>query len=489
MTHQPSLTSLPQPPEQTYTLPEVALDTFEALFQRATVLAQNGRIVEAKAAYLEVLSRNPAHFGALIDLGNLLYATGFRQAATRLYREAVRLRPENARVHVNLANALFEDKQTEEAKAHFETALRLEPGLPEANRGLAYLYAQTRDDAQAAQYREKAFAQQPVLILPYCGEGPPVELLVLVSACGGVIPMRHHFDEHVFRVTVLFVEFFDLKMPLPTHHIVMNAMGDADLCYSALEIAAQILAKTDAPVINLPAHVLRTGRVENARALARIPHVVTPRMSVLPRKRLETPEASETLAAEGFAFPLLLRAPGYHTGDHFLCVETPEALPAAVASLPGPEILVIEYLDTRGADGKIRKYRAMMIGGALYPLHAAVSQDWKIHFFTAEMADHPAHRAEDAAFLADMSSVLGPQVMQGLEEICWTLHLDYGGIDFGLSPDGKIVLYEANASMAVHAPDADARWDYRRPSVQRILDAIRQMLTPSSPSRLPAHSV
>ena len=30
---------------------------------------------------------------------------------------------------------------------------------------------------------------------------------------------------------------------------------------------------------------------------------------------------------------------------------------------PGTEIMVIEFLDARGADGKVRKYRAMFIGG------------------------------------------------------------------------------------------------------------------------------
>jgi len=36
--------------------------------------------------------------------------------------------------------------------------------------------------------------------------------------------------------------------------------------------------------------------------------------------------------------------------------------------------LVIEYLDARGTDGNAQKYRVMMIGGRIYPLHLAISR-------------------------------------------------------------------------------------------------------------------
>ena len=149
----------------------------------------------------------------------------------------------------------------------------------------------------------------------------------------------------------------------------------------------------------------------------------------------------------------------------------------ALAQLPGKDLTVIEYLDARGPDGKIRKYRVMMIDGRLYPLHAAVSSNWKVHYFSAEMEDFPEHRAEDAAFLADMPGVLGARAMQALAEIQKMLELDYGGVDFGLDENGEILLFEANAMMAVIPPKADARWDYRRPATERIYKAVITMLT------------
>ena len=225
-----------------------------------------------------------------------------------------------------------------------------------------------------------------MLALPYRGQGPPVSLLLLVSSVGGNIPTRHLLDDRVFQTFVVVPEFYDPKVPLPPHQVVFNAIGDADLAAPALAAAQSVVALTSAPVINRPSAVLATGRADHAR-LAHLPGVVTPATVTLPRELLSSPEAAAAVARHGFHFPLLVRTPGFHTGRHFLRVESAEALAGAVAELPGRELTVIEFLDARGADGKVRKYRVMMIDGQLYPLHVAISSHWKIHYFTAEMAE------------------------------------------------------------------------------------------------------
>jgi glutathione synthase/RimK-type ligase-like ATP-grasp enzyme len=317
-----------------------------------------------------------------------------------------------------------------------------------------------------------------VVALPYRGEGPPVSLLLLVSAVGGNIPTRYLLDDRVFQTFVVAPEFYDPSAPLPRHEVVFNAIGDPDLDAPALAAAQSVLAISGAPVINIPSAVLATGRADHTR-LSELPGVVLPLTVSLSRELLSSPEAASSLVRHGFRFPLLVRTPGFHTGRHFLRVESPDALATAVAQLPGQELTVIEFLDARGADGKVRKYRVMMIDGQLYPLHVAISSHWKIHYFTADMADQPDHRAEDAEFLENMPGVLGPRAMQALAHIQATLGLDYAGIDFGLSATGDLLLFEANATMVVNPPEPDERWAYRRPAVERIFNAVRKMLTAS----------
>jgi hypothetical protein len=92
------------------------------------------------------------------------------------------------------------------------------------------------------------------------------------------------------------------------------------------------------------------------------------------------------------------------------------------------------------------------------------------------MAEHPEHRAEDAAFLENMPGVLGPAGMNALERIQSVLGLDYAGIDFGLNAKGQVLLFEANATMAVNPPVAEERWGYRLPAYHRIRQAVQKML-------------
>jgi hypothetical protein len=85
-------------------------------------------------------------------------------------------------------------------------------------------------------------------------------------------------------------------------------------------------------------------------------------------------------------------------------------------------------------------------------------------------------RSEDAAFLENMTAVLGSLAMTALAGIQSGLGLDYAGIDFGLNASRQILFFEANATMVVNPPDPDPKWAYRRPSVERFHAAVRQML-------------
>ena len=445
-------------------------------FERACLFAEVGRLKESRDAYLDVLAREPSHRAALNNLGTLLHQTGYRTAARTAFAEAVQRYPTDPTSRVNLANALRESGDSARAREHYQTALQLQPEHPEAHQGLACIFTDAGDSASAEQHRKLGFGSRPVMSLPYRGASPPLQVLVLSGTSGGNSPIRHFLDDQIFQTSIVFPEFYNTVIPLPPHHVIFNAIGDADMEGPALDAARTLLMLTTAPVINSPGAVAATGRIENAQCLADIPGVITSGSVTLPRASLAAPDAAATLGRLGFEYPLLMRTPGFHTGRYFLRVETLADLPASLTELPGDELVVMHYMDARGVDGKSRKYRVMMIDGQLYPLHAAISSHWKIHYFTAEMADNPGHRVEDAAFLEDMAAAIGPRAMAALGEIQSRLGLDYAGIDFGLNADGEILLFEANAAMVVNPPEPDEKWAYRRPAVERIFAAVRNMV-------------
>jgi glutathione synthase/RimK-type ligase-like ATP-grasp enzyme len=446
------------------------------MFERGALLAALGFDDAAKQAYVDVLRRNTTHFGALTNLGGLALATGHRGAALTAYRQAAEHHPDSAPAQVNLANLLLEDGEVDEASRHYRAALAADPQCAEAHQGLGLALFAAGEDAAAEPHWREGFEGRSLVVKPYRGEAQPIQVLLLVSARGGNIPTVLILDDRVFAVTALYAEFHDRSQPLPDHALVFNAIGDAELCGEALAGAEAVLRRTTAPVINPPEAVLATTREENARRMAGLANVVAPRVARLPRGLLANDDAAAALSAQGLTFPLLLRAPGFHTGQHFVRVEVAADLPAAVSRLPGETLLAIQPLDAAGEDGLARKYRVMMIDGGLYPLHLAAAPTWKVHYFTSAMADRPDLRAEEAAFLADMPAVLGLRAMAALTQVRDQLALDYAGIDFGLGPDGALLFFEANATMTITPPEADEIWDYRRAPIARALEAAKAML-------------
>jgi len=439
----------------------------ETRFQRACLQEHMGKLEAASEGYRELLEINPEHMGALNNLGNLLLAEGRAMEAKPLYVRAAAADPTNLASKANLGNLLIKEGETAAACEQFRAALEIDPEYRAAHAGLSLGLDELGDPVGAAMHRRRAFADRAVMIAAYRGDRHPITVLELLSVTGGNIRTDTFLSDRVFQRIMVSTEFYKKGTVLPPHDLVINAIGEADAAVAALDGARLVLGDTSAPVINRPEAVLATGRVEIARRLRGIPGVRTPRTELMTKDRV---------AGCGFGYPLLLRTPGFHGGENFVRVNEAAELEARLAELPGDEVLAIEYLDATGADGNSRKYRVMMVDGEIYPLHVAVSRRWKIHYFSADMMDSAENRAEDLAFLENMEGVLGTKAMTALRAIVANLGLDYGGIDFGLNAAGEVLVFEANATMVIAQPDKDPRWDYRREPVEKIYQAVWEML-------------
>ncbi|MBV8084520.1 MAG: tetratricopeptide repeat protein [Chloroflexi bacterium] len=459
-----------------------ALDHYQAALQlqpgQASTLFAAGNAAqalhrqgEAISCYEAALQVTPNDAGLHNNVGNALQALHRYEESRAHFLAALAIDANHARAHHNLANTLQSLNRFDEAEVEYRRALELEPSNRWAQQGLAVLLLLRGRPDEAQPYGKAGFNNgfEP---RPYRGKGSAPRILILESAVGGNVRAYDWIDDTRFESTVVTVEFLDPAAALPKYRLIVNAISDADRCPDALRQVEALIARCGAPHLNTPARVLATARAASAAQLGALQDVVAPRIATYRRACI----SAEMLHASGFSWPLLLRAPGYHTGEHFLKVHRAEELAAALAQIPGDELLAIEYIDMFASDGKVRKYRVMLVDGELYPLHAAVSTDWKVHYFSADMAGSAEHRAEDAAFLRDMPGVLGPRAMAALARVRDAMGLDYAGVDFGLDREGRLVLFEANASMVIPRPDSDQRWAYRAEPVERIYAAIGRMI-------------
>lgn len=446
----------------------------DSRFELANRLARDPLQQEkARALYLEMLAQTPEDLSTWVNLGVLLFETGYTSAAGTAFTAAVSYHPNSAVAHLYLAEVHLSKNELEPAEIHFSTALKLSPLTAAhkasisatAHKGLASVYQRQGKLKEAAQHRAQGYAQAPCSHIAYQGSGKAARLLVLASANEGNLPWQRLIDRCRFDTTAIAVEYHE--GPLPEADLIFNAIGDAELCTGALQKACLLLGET--PALNPPSAVLRTGRVDNALRLGEIPGVITPRTQLISK--------SNPAALGAFNFPYLLRSQGFHGGNHFVRIKHNDALNAALDALPGEQLLAIEFLDARDEDGRYAKYRVMCIDGALYPLHRAVSSRWNVHYFSSDMDKEASLREQEADFLNDMPSHLGKTACTALRQIAKVLNLDYCGIDFGLSERGEILLYEANATMAINPPDQDEKWDYRRNAANTALTAAKRLLT------------
>jgi glutathione synthase/RimK-type ligase-like ATP-grasp enzyme len=190
---------------------------------------------------------------------------------------------------------------------------------------------------------------------------------------------------------------------------------------------------------------------------------------------LRAPGALESVAQE-IGFPMLARPVGSHGGDDLVKLESPAALAAHVAGTPAEALYLTQFCDFRSADGLYRKYRFIVVAGEVFPYHLAIGDGWLVHYFRTEMRDRPALLDEEARFLADPLASLGPDIAASLADIVRAVPLDFFGIDCSVDTDGKLLVFECNATMLVHDADPSPVFDFKRAPAERIRQAVGRLL-------------
>jgi len=85
-------------------------------------------------------------------------------------------------------------------------------------------------------------------------------------------------------------------------------------------------------------------------------------------------------------------------------------------------------------------------------------------------------RAEEARFMADFDADFARRHRPALAAIAERVGLDYFGVDCAETADGRLLLFEADIAMIVHAMDSAETFPYKRPQMRKVFDAFRAML-------------
>jgi tetratricopeptide (TPR) repeat protein len=375
----------------------------------------------------------------------------------------------------NLATSYFIRGDHAAALHWFEHTLRIDPDLAIAHQNVAaVLDALARpDDAQ--RHRTRAYTLQRVYV--EAAENAPRRVLILCSGrTSGNVP----FDTLLPAQTSHRIKYAidcanDVEdFQLPHYDLVFNAIGEPDVAQPLLKRLEAFARRCGRPFLNRPAAVMPTQRHRLPQLLADIDDVLIPPCARLDRPPVSRDDLAAQIDAGRVGFPLLLRPLAKHGGEGVSLHRSLDTLWPAVQALDAPCYLTM-FRNCRSADGHFRKYRSIFIDRKPFPYHLAIGPDWMVHYFSAEMTSHAWKLDEERRFLEDPHAALGARAMRALEAIGQRLDLDYAGIDFTLLDDGRVLVFEANATMLVHREATNGVLAHKNAFVERIVEAFGQM--------------
>ena len=255
---------------------------------------------------------------------------------------------------------------------------------------------------------------------------------------------------------------------------VLNLITEAEENGRVLDNLRKILREVPGKVINRPEAVLQSTRDQVARRLTGIDGLIVPRAI---RLRPAKPAiAAAVIERAGLKFPVILRRAGTHTGRIVGLFEELGALQAALEG--GSEHIATEFVDFRSADGFYRKYRCFFFGQRRVLRHMLVSDDWNVHAKdrTRFMASRPELAEEESRLFERAEGAFTNEVDQVLTAVRELMPLDFFGIDFGIAPDGQVVLFEANATMNFLPISTDPQFAYLKHCVEPARLALVELL-------------
>lgn len=241
---------------------------------------------------------------------------------------------------------------------------------------------------------------------------------------------------------------------------ILNLVSDPDQHPHVLEGLRKLLRGYRGRVINRPDAVLRTTRDQVAKRLAGIDGLRVPLTIRLPNPRPGA--AMAAVARSGLCFPLIVRLAGTHTGKSVSLAADAGELEAACGQ--AGDYILTEFVDFRSADGLFRKYRLWSFGRRTIFRHLAIADRWNIHIKLGNqfMFDRPDLIKEEVELMRRPEGDFDEKVHAVFDTVRQRLGLDFFGMDFAFDPQGRMVLFEANATMSYFPLVVHPRFSFRQ---------------------------
>ena len=284
-----------------------------------------------------------------------------------------------------------------------------------------------------------------------------------------------------FRLDTLYISS-ELGIPetLPDHDVAIIAISELDRNQTTLDLLNCVAPCWLNEVLNPPERIMQLRRDIVPIMLSDRRTLVVPATCSVTRHSLLSLVNGETsldqLLVDG-EWPILIRPIDSHAGKGLARIDNGPALEAYLNNHSHQQFFLTQFVDyCSNHDGQYRKYRIMMIGGEPHLAHMGIFEDWMVHYDSAGMKESAAKRQEEAHVMQHFADDLAGKHAEAFSTIYQAVGLDYFGIDCGETRDGKLLIFEICASLAIHAMDPVDLFPYKQPQMTSIFNAFEDML-------------
>ncbi len=328
--------------------------------------------------------------------------------------------------------------------------------------------------ADALDLQTRALERQRVYRRPAAKPGPGELRLLAFMAPGDFMantPLEFLLEGSNVRLDMAYVvPGAPLPEGVPEHDLAFVAVGESDENQTLLRALEPAMRRWPRPVLNAPERIAHLSREGTWELLKEVPGIAIPRTLRLDRQGLARLDGTD------IPFPIIARPTDSHAGQGLMKLDTPADIAGYLKEHSADEFYVARFIDYRGADGLFRKYRVALIDGRPFACHMGISTHWMIHYLNAGMRESAAKRAEEARFMAEFDGDFARRHASAIAALAERVGLEYFGIDCGETPDGKLLIFEADVAMIVHSMDPPDLFPYKRPQMLKVFDAFRTML-------------
>jgi len=263
---------------------------------------------------------------------------------------------------------------------------------------------------------------------------------------------------------------------LPAFDLAIVTVGEALANRAVLDEIGRLATAWGAPMLNDAQRIGLLARDRLPTLLADAGGLYAPPSLQVARATLARVAARAADTVAGCGFPLIVRPVDSHAGRGLARIVAPSELQTYLEPRPEAQFFVAPFVDYQSRDGLYRKYRIAFIGGRPFACHMAIADHWMIYYLNAGMRESAAKRAEEAEFMCDFDDGFARRHAAALAAIADRVGLDYFAIDCAELADGRLLLFEADVAMIVHAMDPPDIFPYKGPQMRKLFDAFRALL-------------